>query len=265
MILVVLIIFCATLQAQVGIGTTTPSSAAMLEISSQTDNTGPFKGLMPPRVPTVVERDLIPVTAQDDGLLVYIQDTGCLQIWNGISWENIHCNNTFQFINYYQNFDLNTNWGYSSDVSFFDDGIRAFFGITDTSRGNFSHLTTMTNNFLGINDLNNLDRGGMGTSGFATITFNTIDVSMAVNGGSISFNYEFYQFDNGDDAFYTVIIDNIPQPEVLLINGNSNLSLAGSIIENFPAGTNTVSLKIRIKQDGKDDYAGFDNFALVAN
>lgn len=79
--------------SQVGIGTTTPSAASMLEVSSTSDGVS-FGGFMPPRVPDVATRDQIPVTASDDGLVVYIKDSGCLQIWNGISWENIHCNNS---------------------------------------------------------------------------------------------------------------------------------------------------------------------------
>jgi len=51
----------------------------------------------------------------------------------------------------------------------------------------------------------------------------------------------------------------------LLINGSTDLSLSGSVLENIPAGTISVTLEIRIKQNGQTDYAGFDNFALVAN
>ncbi len=79
--------------SQVGIGTIEPSPAAMLEVSSQTNGTGDYKGFMPPRVPDVDARNSIPVTAADDGLMVYVQDIGCLQIWDGSGWENIMCQN----------------------------------------------------------------------------------------------------------------------------------------------------------------------------
>lgn len=89
------ILFSATnLVAQVGIGTTSPSNAAMLEVSSTADEGTTYKGFMPPRVADIAVRDEIPVSAADDGLVIYIRDSGCLQIWNGISWENIHCNNS---------------------------------------------------------------------------------------------------------------------------------------------------------------------------
>jgi hypothetical protein len=192
-----------------------------------------------------------------------VRENGCLQIWNGTAWEDIHCLNTVSLAGVYQNFDLSTSWGYASDVPFFDNGNDGFFGITNSSNGGFSNITTLTNNFLGILDLD--DEGANGTSGFATITFNTINISGAVNGATMSFDYEFFEFDTGDDAFYTVTIDGIPQPEVQLINGLANLSLNGTVSVNAPPGTASLGLSFRIRQDGANDYAGFDNFALVPN
>lgn len=78
--------------AQVGIGTTNPSAASMLEISSKSSD-GNFKGLMPPRV-TVAQRDLIRATEGDTGLMVFVDDADAtifgLQVWNGTFWENIY-------------------------------------------------------------------------------------------------------------------------------------------------------------------------------
>ena len=77
-------------QAQVGIGTTTPSNASMLEVSGG-DATAGYKGMMPPRVPTDTERDAIAPVAADTGLLVFVESTGCLNIWNGTAWEDVYC------------------------------------------------------------------------------------------------------------------------------------------------------------------------------
>ncbi|HLW31629.1 MAG TPA: lamin tail domain-containing protein [Aequorivita sp.] len=77
---------------QVGIGTTTPSQASMLEVSSSSDGGSTFKGFMPPRVPDVAARDAINPTPEDEGLLIFIQSYRCLQVWTGIAWENIYCN-----------------------------------------------------------------------------------------------------------------------------------------------------------------------------
>lgn len=83
-----------TVFSQVGIGTTSPSPASMLEVSSSTDGTN-FKGFMPPRVPDIAARDLINAGYADYGLLIFVTDNrngeGCLQMWDGESWDSIHC------------------------------------------------------------------------------------------------------------------------------------------------------------------------------
>lgn len=88
-----LLLISSAFYCQVGIGTTNPSSAAMLEVSSQVEGTEGYKGFMPPRVPDIMKRNEIPVSGADDGLMVFVQDIGCLQIWDGISWKNGMCLN----------------------------------------------------------------------------------------------------------------------------------------------------------------------------
>jgi len=75
--------------AQVGINTTNPSPAAVLDVSSSADGTN-FGGLMPPRV-TPAERDLISVTPSDEGLMVYVINppNSQLQIWDGTAWQTM--------------------------------------------------------------------------------------------------------------------------------------------------------------------------------
>jgi len=248
--------------AQVGINTTSPSPSSILDINSTQDNIH-FGGLMPPRVPSISNRNSISPSFSDIGLLVFVDEVQCLQVWNGTTWEDIHCLNEVSLQGVFQNFDLNTSWGYSSDIPFFDNGNDGFFGITNSANGGFSNIISLTNNFLGIMDLD--DEGVNGTSGFATITFNTIDISGAGSGVTLSFSYEFFEFDTGDDAFYTVTIDGVPQTEVQLINGLADLSVSGNVSVNIPPGSNSVGLSLRIRQDGAGDYAGFDNFAIVPN
>lgn len=81
------------LYGQVGIGTTTPSPAAMLEVSSTSDAGTTYKGMMPPRVPNVDARNLISPTADDVGLLVFVESNSCLQMWSGTVWVNVRCTN----------------------------------------------------------------------------------------------------------------------------------------------------------------------------
>ena len=250
--------------AQVGIGTTEPSSASMLEVSSSSNNID-YKGFMPPRV-TIEQRNEINAVAKDIGLVVFVNDANqakqCLQIWNGIAWQDVYCIEDIGFSNIVQNFDNGTTWTYSSDVAFFDSDT-GFYGITDED--NLDDITSLTNKFLGLNDLNN---GENGTSDYATITFDPVDISSLPNGATVSFNYDFFEFDGGDASYYTVVIDGADQEEVLLFEGGSEgdgLSAQGVVSETIPAGSSTVALRVRIKQNGADDSAGFDNFTVSAN
>ena len=90
--------FCVTpsFYAQVGIGTTDPSPASILEINSKL-NANNYAGFMPPRV-TVSQRDSIHAMENDIGLLVFVNDPEseiyCYQVWNGKSWENVKCLST---------------------------------------------------------------------------------------------------------------------------------------------------------------------------
>lgn len=83
-----------TTNAQVGIGTATPSEKATLEVSSQINGGGDYKGFMTARVATEAERDMITIDASDIGLQVFVTGTGCLDVFNGTDWEHIKCNSS---------------------------------------------------------------------------------------------------------------------------------------------------------------------------
>lgn len=79
--------------AQVSIGTKIPSSNATLTVSSQINGTGDYLGFMPPRLPSEAERNSINTQEEEDkGLLVFVQQTGCLDLWNGVTWIHVKCN-----------------------------------------------------------------------------------------------------------------------------------------------------------------------------
>jgi hypothetical protein len=92
-----ILIFClalADVQAQVGINTTTPNPNAVLHVNSHFGGSN-YGGFMPPKV-TLAERNSIPVTATDDGLMLYVlypNGDRCLELFNGASltWANINC------------------------------------------------------------------------------------------------------------------------------------------------------------------------------
>jgi hypothetical protein len=67
-------------QGRVGIGTTSPSASALLDVSSTT------QGLLPPRM-TGVQRDAISSPAA--GLMIYNTTTNKLNFYNGTAWEAV--------------------------------------------------------------------------------------------------------------------------------------------------------------------------------
>lgn len=154
-----------------------------------------------------------------------------------------------------QNFDLLTSWTYASDVAFFDNGSDGYYGIDDGT--NIDNVTGMTNNFLGLEDLND---EGNGTTGFATLTFASVNVTGGT-GLNVSFNYSAFNVDTGDDIYYTIIIDGVDQTEVFLVDGVSDLTVSGIVTEPIPDGSTTVGLRVRFRQNGPDQM-GFDDFAI---
>ena len=82
--------------SQVGMGTVVPSSAAVLHLKTANIGTVKFGGFLLPIV-TEVQQALIPVTASDDGLLVFVKDIGtgkwCLDIYDAKQdvWRSIKC------------------------------------------------------------------------------------------------------------------------------------------------------------------------------
>ena len=82
-LIIVSVLLCLNLYSQVGIGTNTPYSSAMLDITSTN------QGFLPPRM-TGAQRDAIPSPAA--GLLIWCSNCGSngeIQVYNGSEWTNI--------------------------------------------------------------------------------------------------------------------------------------------------------------------------------
>ncbi len=81
------IIFSISLQAQTGIGTTTPHASAKLDVSANN------KGFLPPRVTLSSTTDVSTIPSPAEGLLVYNLGSVGLQAgyyyWNGANWATI--------------------------------------------------------------------------------------------------------------------------------------------------------------------------------
>ena len=242
--------------AQVGIGTTSLSGSAMLEISSTT-GVNRYFGLLPPRVEDYAQRDLILASSMDIGLLVFILDTGELQIWNGIYWESIHTLDVQVQTLVRQDFDSEVSWNYSINPSFYSVPPDHWNVLSDLGNGT-EEIDRVHANFLGCRDLNNTNGGG---NFFHEIIFDPVDVSSLTN-VRLAFDYDVYQFDNGDDVRYEVFYDGVGQGQILLVDGSANLTVQGTETISIPTGVTTVGLTIGIRQNGDSDFAGFDNFRV---
>mgnify|MGYP000539430587 CR=1 FL=1 len=74
-----LLLATTLLQAQVGVGTSTPTASAKLEISSTT------QGFLPPKMTTTQKNN---IESPAEGLIIYQTDgTTGLYLYNGSTWE----------------------------------------------------------------------------------------------------------------------------------------------------------------------------------
>ncbi len=130
--------------------------------------------------------------------------------------------------------------------------------IWDYSAGISSILPQTGSQMWGVRDLN----GNCGGSGFETMFFDSIDVS-SYEDVELKFSYNVFEYDNGDDIEYQVILDGIPQSSIHLVDGSANLSIDWTDeVVSIPNSVNEVSIILQVKQDGGGDYAGFDDFVL---
>jgi len=250
-----LFLFSSVCFSQVGINTTNPSPASALEVKSTANNTT-FGGFLPPRV-TLSQRNDIPVSNTDEGMLVFLTEPGlrCLQVYNAqeAQWEDVYCMQNDTFATVKQDFDGNTEWAYTNTPAFYNVG-EDVWDIVD----NLIHIENFGGNFLGCRDLDNPNGGG---DIFHSLAFENVDIT-GQNNMHVAFDYDIYQFDNGDDVKYEIFYDDVSQGEILLLDGTGDISISGTIVLNIPDSVNAVRLTLSIIQNGGTDQAGFDNFRV---
>ncbi len=250
-------LFSLILYSQVGIGTINPSNAAMFEINGISNGGTKFGGFMPPRVPTQVQRDAIPAASTDIGLLVFVEDTATYQIWNGIYWESIYTLSTHAITLVVQDFDTNINWNYSLNHPVYNMNNDIWDLVTTLGPGT-TEIDKVNGYFLGCRDLDNPITG---TNFLHEIAFINVDISSIIN-ARLAFDYDVFQFDNGDDVQYEVFYDNVSQGVTNLVNGTGDFTIEGTVTVNIPNAVTNVRLTLGISQNGDTDFAGFDNFRI---
>ena len=244
--------------AQVGIGTTNPSRASMMEVSSTSNNSILFGGFLPPRVPSQSERNSIPASSSDIGLLVFVQDSGTFQIWNGIYWETLYTLSTQAVTLAIQDFDANIGWNYILNPATTYNINNDIWDIVNTVGSGSTVIDYTSGYYLGCRDLNNTNGGG---NFFHEIAFVNVDVSSLIN-IRVSFDYDVFEFDNGVDVQYEIFYDDVGQGLVTLVNGSGDLTMEGTEIINIPNSVTNVRLTLGVMQNGDGDFSGFDNFRV---
>lgn len=251
--------FIGISDAQVGIGTTTPSPASMLEISPTSDGGSSFRGLMPP-VMTIAQRNLINITTTDVGLLVFINDSivgvRCLQFYTGTTWV---CTDDPLYLGFTvfaaQDFDATTSWNYTlSPTTYNVPALEDLWAVV----GVLENITDFTGNFLGCSDLDNPISGPNVNH---TIAFENVNIATAT-AAKVSFDYDIFEFDTGDSVSYELFYDDVSQGVAPILTGNNNASLQGTVTINIPTTVTNVRITVIINQNGNEDKAGFDNFRV---
>lgn len=246
-ILFLSIVFCYITNAQVGIGTSNPSSSSILEVESSN------KGFLPPRL-TVLERNLISSPAE--GLTVYCKNccvTGTISFYSGTKWNNIlDC----------------------SATDYDDDGIPDLQDIDDDNDG-IVDTAEFQQNTLPFS-------GGDGGSSFTVNQTNPVSALIDLTTIDNSFGYEI----NGIDihpSFPVLELENsnyVPGGEITLVfesdnafssapwTANSNglpriritISEAG-VLEIYGSRTTSSTILEKMKPS---DNSSFNTIAFIA-
>ena len=216
---VMLVVFTIS-YAQVGINTTTPSSAAVLHLEALNSATGSYGGFMPPVV-NLAQRALIPVSAVDDGLMIYLVEgtQRCVQVYNAITatWVNMYCMPLpVSFM--YQDFETTPN---TPEMTYTGTGAFA------SGNGAYPNSPMYSEG----------SRGYKGSNGTKTVSFNPIDTS---GNSSVSISFDLASFsttsgngaDGADFVDVRVSTDGTSWSSEVKVNGNSNARwyFAGSAV-----------------------------------
>ena len=166
-----------------------------------------------------------------------------------------------------QNFDGATpEWTYTTDVTPFDNswGVDGYYGVIDSASASPLDYASFSGNIFGENDIN--DEGDNGTTGFATLTLDPINISL-FNDVTLTFDWDIDGYSNNNsDAYYQLVLDGVDQPLVYLVEGNVSVDTdEGTVSIDIDDSVNTVALKISVRnRNDINGYSGFDNFKLTS-
>ncbi len=154
-----------------------------------------------------------------------------------------------------------TGWSYTTNPAAFSVGTDIWDTVTTLS--SVTTMPTDATHFWGVQDLAN-GNGGTATGDSGTISFASYTIPANTN-VSVSFDYDVVGFDAGDDVDYEVFENGTSKGIVnLVVGGTGGISSSGTESISITAGTDSVSIKLYVTQNGGTDYAGFDNFKVTS-
>lgn len=121
-------------------------------------------------------------------------------------------------------------------------------GLNATDGSNFWFMQDLDNSNGGGNFLHEITFSDQNISGFTSVT--------------LSFDWEVFEFDAGDDVFYEVFEDGVGTGQVQIVNGSSNFSASGTETINISPSATSCYIVLRAEQNGGADYGFFDNVRL---
>ncbi|MDI1315898.1 hypothetical protein [Flavobacterium sp.] len=237
-----LLFFFSTFYAQVGIGTTSPNAASILDISSTNS------GLLIPRVALTSASDIVTIVSPITSLLVYNSGfaPNGYYYWNGTLWVQLAASNTAWTLTGNTGTSSATNFlGTTDDVDivFKRNNIRAgFIGNPNTAGGN-------KNTSFGANSLNAAGTGIRNTAiGSNVMPVNTSgQLNVSIGDQSMFLNTDgTANTAIGVGALYSNISgkENVAlgRNTMVLNNANNNTGLGFASLRSNVSGTNNIAI-----------------------
>ncbi|MEZ4958449.1 MAG: choice-of-anchor I family protein [Saprospiraceae bacterium] len=153
--------------------------------------------------------------------------------------------------------DVTDTWNYTAEPSNYN--LPADDDIWDDTTAVSVMDPLAGNQFWFMRDLNNPNGGG---NFFHTLTFETVDIS-ATNAGLVSFGWNSFEYEAGDSIGYIIAFDDGTDWDMAnYVDLDRNTGSWQLVQVPIPPGTQFVRLRLMAKQNGNDDYAGFDEVQI---
>ncbi|MCB9264370.1 MAG: choice-of-anchor I family protein [Lewinellaceae bacterium] len=163
---------------------------------------------------------------------------------------------------FYQGFEgsANDTWNYTATPARYvaDDGDDVWADTTTTS----AIQPATGQKFWFMHDLNNPNGGN---DSFHILDFEPVDVS-GFGFNSVTFKYYSFEYEDSDSIGYILETDTGSGFDMANYVGlNRNTSGWETVFINLPVGVPAVRLRLMAKQNGGNDYAGFDDVLVFSS